>query len=142
MDDLPASSESHDSPAPSRNVRVDKWLWASRFFKTRALAIQAVENGKVLINGERVKPARSVHVGDMLSVRRGPYTTVVIVKGLSLRRGPASEAQLLFEETPESISARAEIAERLRAEPRPTFGERPTKRVRRQFDRFSGGGYK
>ncbi len=121
------------------NVRVDKWLWAARFYKTRALAIQAVDTGKVLINGDRVKPAKNLHVGDKLNIRRGPYVSVVTVKALSLRRGPAAEAQNLFEETPESIVARQEVAERMAAQPEPTFGGRPTKRSRRQISRLHHG---
>jgi ribosome-associated heat shock protein Hsp15 len=119
------------------HVRVDKWLWAARFYKTRALAIQAVESGKVLINGERVKPARAVHEGNTLSIRRGPYISVVVVRALSLRRGPATQAQLLYEETPESIAARQEVATRLAAHPEMDLKGRPTKRARRQITRFT-----
>lgn len=128
-------------PEPRRetpNVRLDKWLWAARFFKTRALAIQAVETGKVLLRGERVKPAKNVHVGDLLQIRRGPYLTVVVVKMLSLRRGPAAEANLLYEETADSIAAREIVAERLAAEGRSDLRGRPTKRARRQIGRFTG----
>ena len=121
----------------AQNVRVDKWLWAARFFKTRALAIQGVESGKVLLNGERVKPAKNVNVGDTLTIRRGPYISTVIVKALSLRRGPAVEAQNLFEETPESITARQEVAERISQEPGQGFNQgRPTKKDRRDLDQF------
>ena len=127
--------DQHDREA--QNVRVDKWLWAARFFKTRALAIQGVESGKVLLNGERVKPAKNVNVGDTLTIRRGPYISTVIVKALSLRRGPAVEAQNLFQETPESIAARQEVAERISQEPSNDFAQgRPTKRDRRDLDRF------
>ena len=128
-----------DTPRDTHNVRVDKWLWAARFFKTRALAIQAVDTGKVLVNGARVKPAKNVHAGDALSIRRGPYVSTVMVKALSPRRGPASEANHLFEETPESIAARQEIAERLAAQPEADFKGRPTKRVRRQITKFTDG---
>ncbi|MBA2690307.1 MAG: hypothetical protein H0U63_05860 [Burkholderiales bacterium] len=121
------------------NVRIDKWLWAARFFKTRALAIQAVDTGKVLVNGERVKPAKNVHVGDTFSIRRGPYLSVIVVKALSLRRGPAAEAQNLFEETPQSIAARQETAQRLASQPPPGIGGRPTKRARRLISRFTSG---
>ena len=125
-----------DSDGDNHNVRVDKWLWAARFFKTRALAIQGVDTGKVLVNGDRVKPAKNVHVGDTLTIRRGPYVSTVVVKALSLRRGPAADAQNLFEETPESIAARQETADRLSREPQRDFLGRPTKRARRQTDRF------
>ena len=121
------------------HVRIDKWLWAARFFKTRALAIQAVELGKVLINADRVKPARAVHEGDVLTIRRGPYTTTLVVRALSLRRGPASQAQLLYEESPQSVAARHEVAERLAMQPQPDLRGRPTKRARRQITRFTGG---
>ena len=119
------------------NVRIDKWLWAARFFKTRALAIQGVDIGKVLVNGERVKPAKNVHVGDILTVRRGPYVSIIVVKALSLRRGPAAEAQNLFEETSESIAGRQATADRLAREPQQDMHGRPTKRARRQINRFT-----
>src|SRR5574340_295217 len=96
-------------------VRLDKWLWAARFFKTRSLASQAVDGGKVHCNGERVKPARAVRAGDELRIRQGPYEITVLVRALSERRGPASEAALLYEETPESVAARAALKEQLRA---------------------------
>ena len=139
MEPFNAFETGPDSARDNHNFRVDKWLWAARFFKTRALAIQAVDTGKVLINGIRVKPAKNVHVGDSLSIRRGPYVSTVLVKALSLRRGPASEAGFLFEETPESIVARQEVADRLAAQPQPDFKGRPTKRVRRQISKFNGG---
>ncbi len=121
----------------AQSVRVDKWLWAARFFKTRALAIQGVESGKVLLNGERVKPAKNVNVGDTLTIRRGPYISTIIVKALSLRRGPAVEAQNLFAETPESIASRQETSERLSHEPSHDFTHgRPTKKDRRDLDQF------
>jgi ribosome-associated heat shock protein Hsp15 len=128
-----------ESVVESLHVRIDKWLWAARFYKTRALAIQAVEQGKVLINAERVKPARAVREGDTLSIRRGPYTTIIVVRTLSLRRGPAVQAQLLYEETPQSIAARQELAERLAMQPQADLGGRPTKRARRQITRFTDG---
>jgi ribosome-associated heat shock protein Hsp15 len=134
---IPPFHPENQTDREAQNVRVDKWLWAARFFKTRALAIQGVESGKVLLNGERVKPAKNVNVGDTLTIRRGPYISTVIVKALSLRRGPAVEAQNLFEETPESITARQEVAERLSQEPSHGFAEgRPTKKDRRDLDRF------
>ena len=139
MEPFNAFETGPDSARDNHNFRVDKWLWAARFFKTRALAIQAVDTGKVLINGIRVKPAKNVHVGDSLSIRRGPYVSTVLVKALSLRRGPASEAGFLFEETPESIAARQEVADRLAAQPQPDVKGRPTKRVRRQISKFNGG---
>jgi ribosome-associated heat shock protein Hsp15 len=139
MDQFSPFDSGAESGRENHNVRIDKWLWAARFFKTRALAIQGVDTGKVLINGDRVKPAKNVHVGDTLTIRRGPYTSTVVVKALSLRRGPAAEAQNLFEETPESIAARQEIAEHLAREPQQDFRGRPTKRARRHITRFTEG---
>jgi ribosome-associated heat shock protein Hsp15 len=120
-------------------VRIDKWLWAARFFKTRSLATQAVDGGKVHCNGDRVKPARMLQVGDRLRVRQGPFEMDIAVLGLSERRGPASEAVLLYQETPDSISARAALKEQLRAEPVFEGKGRPTKRDRRHIIRFTQG---
>jgi len=120
-------------------VRIDKWLWAARFFKTRSLAAEAVAAGKVEVNEERVKPAKLVQLGDSVSVRLGPYLHVVHVRGLSERRGPASVAATLYEETAESAAARARLAEQLRLAPAAFVYEekgRPTKRDRREIDRF------
>ena len=120
-------------------VRLDKWLWAARFYKTRSLAADAIEGGKVELNGERVKRAKNVQLGDEVSVRVGPYEHVVVVRGLSERRGPASVAQTLYEETPESGAARATLAEQLRmAPPAFVFEERgrPTKKDRRDLSRL------
>ena len=90
----------------SEGVRIDKWLWAARFFKTRSIASQAVSGGKVHLNGGRVKPARTVREGDELVISKGPYTFRVTVLGLSSRRGPATAARLLYEEAPESVLER------------------------------------
>lgn len=124
------------------NIRIDKWLWAARFWKTRSLAADAVAGGKVKLNGERVKAAKSVRVGDELSIRVGPYEYVVHVLGLSGRRGPAAEAALLYEETAQSKTARDELAARLSADRTHDAHEkgRPTKRARRQIIRFTRGG--
>lgn len=128
------------SPAPAEaKVRIDKWLWAARFFKTRSLASQAVDGGKVHCNGERIKPARAVHMGDKLSIRQGAFEVMVVVRALSERRGPASEAVLLYEETPESVAQRAVLKEQLRAEPTFEHKGRPTKRDRRHIIRFTEG---
>lgn len=122
------------------SVRVDKWLWAARFFKTRALATEAVAGGKVEVNGERVKPARPVKPGDTISVRLGPYVHDAVVRGLSDKRGPASVAQGLYEETAASREAREKLAWQLRhAAPVIEAGEgRPTKRDRRDLERMRG----
>ena len=99
-----------------RHIRIDKWLWAARFFKTRSLAAEAVAGGKVKVNGERVKPAKAIRLDDELSIRVGPYEHVVRVLGLSGRRGPAQEAALLYAESAQSKAAREALATRLAAE--------------------------
>ena len=127
-----------EAPGAGR-VRADKWLWAARFFKTRSLAVEAIEGGKILVAGERVKPAKLVQAGDVVSVRLGPYEHVVTVRAVSERRGPASVAATLYEETPASRAAREKLAEQLRMAPAAFVFEdkgRPTKRDRRELDRF------
>jgi ribosome-associated heat shock protein Hsp15 len=127
-----------DSPAPDR-VRLDKWLWAARFFKTRALAVEAIEGGKVKVNDDRVKRAKQIQAGDRIEIRLGPYLHVVEVRGLSERRGPASEAVKLYAETPESVAERERVAFQLKAAHVlfvPETNERPTKRDRRRLERF------
>ena len=128
---------------PGAAVRLDKWLWAARFFKTRSLATEAVEAGRVRFHGDRPKPSRPVRVGDTLEVRCEGGIFQVAVIGLADRRGPASLAQALYREDPDSRSVREELAARRRAEAliRPWKG-RPTKRERRalvKFTRVSGG---
>jgi ribosome-associated heat shock protein Hsp15 len=120
-------------------VRIDKWLWAARFFKTRSLAADAIGGGKVSANGDGVKPAKMVQVGDEIRIRLGPYEHAVIVRGLSERRGPASVAQTLYEETAASLATREKLAEQLRMAPAGFVFEdkgRPTKRDRRDIERF------
>lgn len=122
------------------SVRLDKWLWAARFFKSRSLAAEAAQGGKIHIGGNRAKPARAVRVGEQLSIRRGPYEWVVTVKGLAERRGPAKEAALLYEESAESVQKREAAHAELQAEG-PVFlrpGGRPTKRDRRDLERLKG----
>src|SRR3569832_2561853 len=122
-------------------LRLDKWLWAARFFKTRALAAEAINGGKVWLNGARTKPAHAVRVGDELQIRKSPRESfVVIVQALARARGPAKVAGLLYEETPESRALREQLAEqhRLVAASAPQSGERPTKRHRRFIVRFTG----
>ena len=121
-------------------VRVDKWLWAARFFKTRSMAAQAVSGGKVHLNGARIKPARIVQKGDELRIRRGEVEFVVIVQDIADRRGPAREAQLLYEETEASIRLREETREQKRLEAAGRmYGpvKRPDKRARRQIRSFT-----
>lgn len=122
-------------------VRVDKWLWAARFFKTRSLATQAIESGKVRVEGESVKPAKEVRAGQTLEVRTPGGQFTVQIKLVSDHRGNAAAAQLLYEETPESRKAREEEALRRKhfAEPAETIYARPTKRDRRDLERFRGG---
>lgn len=119
-------------------IRLDKWLWATRFFKTRALAAEAVAGGKVQLNGARAKPGRVVRIGDEVKVRRGPYEWVVIVRGLGKQRGPAPEAQLQYEETDASQRAREAMALEIRAQGFHGFRPegRPTKKARREILRF------
>ena len=117
--------------------RIDKWLWAARFYKTRSLACDEVTKHRVQINGQDVKPAREVKVGDTLTIRQGNITKTVQVKGISAALGPAPVAQQLYEETAESIALRAKQAEqnRLAFEPAHSIEHgRPTKRDRRQIE--------
>ena len=120
-------------------VRIDKWLWAARFFKTRSLATDAVSGGKIRLNGAPTKPARDVKIGDRLDVFNGDTRWEVVIQALSEKRGPASEARLLYAETSESITAReAEQSRRkFEHEPAAEIHGRPTKRDRRQLNRFS-----
>lgn len=127
----------------AERVRIDKWLWAARFFKTRSVAAEAVTGGKVHLNGEGIKPAKPVKPGDVLRIRKGPFEYEVTVQKLAERRGSATLAQELYVESEASKQARAELAEKLRLAreaapaPIPKYAKgRPTKRDRRQFDRF------
>ena len=128
--------------AQDEPIRIDKWLWAARFFKTRALAAEAVGGGKVEINGERAKPSRIVRAGDKLCVRRVPYEWIVVVKDVSRLRGPAPQAQSLYDETEESTQQRQAIAAQLKLERPAEFDApgRPTKRDRRAISRFTKRG--
>ena len=123
----------------SGRLRIDKWLWAARFFKTRSLAADAVESGKVLINGACVKPAKAVATGDRLEIRIGQYRYDVEVLALSGKRGPSPEARKLYRETDESRAQREALAAQLKAMPQPAFKGRPTKRDRREIERFWQG---
>jgi ribosome-associated heat shock protein Hsp15 len=129
-----------DAKTDQEKLRIDKWLWAARFFKTRSLAADAVECGKVLVNGTRVKPAKSLATSDTLTIRLGPYQHVIKVLALSNKRGPAAEAQKLYQETEESRLRREALALALKAQPEPTAHEgRPTKRDRREIEKFKSG---
>ncbi|MFA5529546.1 MAG: S4 domain-containing protein [Thiohalomonadaceae bacterium] len=126
----------------SDKVRLDKWLWAARFYKTRALASDAINAGHVDVDGARAKPARPMKPDDEITIRKGTQVFVVRVRALSERRGPASEAQLLYEETAESRRRREEAAEqhRLGALLAPAPERRPDKRDRRRLMRFTRDG--
>ncbi|HET7548799.1 MAG TPA: S4 domain-containing protein [Usitatibacter sp.] len=121
-------------------MRIDKWLWAARFFKTRSLAVQAIEAGHVSLNGERAKAAKALKRGDEVVVRRPPFEHHVIVKALAERRGPASEAALLYEETAESRARRTMLAAEMKALPAPRFKGRPTKKTRRDYEEWLRSG--
>lgn len=121
-------------------MRIDKWLWAARFFKTRGLAQKAIEAGRVKLNHERVKPSQELKVGHALSIRNGEYEWAIRVLALSDKRGPAEQARKLYEESPESIAERRRLQDlrRLSPEPALTIKGRPTKRDRRKLDEFLG----
>jgi ribosome-associated heat shock protein Hsp15 len=130
---------SEDAPA----VRIDKWLWAARLAKTRPIAAEAVKGGHVAVNGRRVPPGRRVAAGDRVELTIGGVPRVVIVRGIAERRGPASVAATLYEETPESVAERERLAEQrriaarldpFRGLPGAPGGPRPTKRERRRLD--------
>ena len=122
-------------------LRLDKWLWAARFFKTRSSAIKAVNGGKVQLAGQRVKPARQVQIGDELRIRRGPFEYVVTVLSLNDKRRPAPEARFLYEESEQSIAHREQLRFQRAAEragrPGPRSEGRPNKKQRRQIARFT-----
>lgn len=120
----------------AERVRLDKWLWAARFFKTRSLAVDEIAKGRVHVNDLSAKASREVHVGDRIELRQGPVERTVVVLGVSEQRGPAPAAQLLYEETAESVARREKAASehRLGAEPALAIEQgRPTKRDRRQL---------
>lgn len=121
-------------------IRIDKWLWAARFFKTRSLAASAVNGGKVHVNGHRVKPSRPISINDKLEITRGQFQTVVSVIAISEKRGPAKEAQMLYEETQESIEERelkSQQRKLLKASMPRTKGK-PDKHQRRKIRKVSG----
>jgi ribosome-associated heat shock protein Hsp15 len=128
------------SASDPERVRLDRWLWAARFFKTRSLAARAVDGGRAEVNGEPARRSRAVRVGDRIAVRIGPYRYDLEVLGVADRRGPAAAAAALYRETTASRAARQEHAERLRLAA-PIFHEgagRPTKKQRREIDRWRG----
>ena len=119
-------------------TRLDKWLWAARFYKTRQLAAEAINGGHVHLNGQRIKPARAVQLEDKLTIHKTPFTFEITVEGLSSRRGPAKEAQQLYSESDASMKTREELAEqrKLNAAQYPHTERRPDKRDRRRIIRF------
>ena len=122
-------------------LRIDKWLWAARFYKTRSLAVEEIDKGRVRINDQEVKPSREVKAGDTVALRQGPVVRTLIVRGISSQRGSAPVAQQLYEETAESLMLRAQAAEqrRLHSEPASSLEHgRPTKRDRRSLDKAHG----
>lgn len=124
--------------APLPELRVDKWLWAARFFKTRGLAAQAVNGGKIEINGSRAKASHIVRAGDELTIRRGPYEWTVTVQDLSKLRGPAAQAQALYQESEESIRRRETAAAQIKLQQRQfDLPGRPSKKQRRAMERFT-----
>jgi ribosome-associated heat shock protein Hsp15 len=126
----------------AERVRIDRWVWAARFVKSRSLAAEAVKGGRVQVNGARVKPSREIAPGDRLEITIGQVRRVVVVRGTTERRGPASEAALLYAETPESLAER-ELQATERRDSRPPgadLGARPTKRDRRRIDAAGGRG--
>jgi len=129
------------TPQPVDSVRLDRWLWAARFFKTRGLAAGAISGGKVQVNGTRAKPGKQIHLGDELRVRIGPYDWLLTVRALSNRRGSARDAQLLYEESIEGRAARERLAEQHKMAPAPAYtGKgRPTKKERRELRRLEEG---
>jgi ribosome-associated heat shock protein Hsp15 len=121
-------------------MRIDKWLWAARFYKTRSLARQAIEHGRVKLDGQRVKPAHEVRPGDRIALRIGEFDWLLTVRSLSMQRGPAPVAQQLYEEDPDSHARRQQRVQdrKLNAAPGAGTKGRPTKRDRRQIHRMTG----
>ena len=119
-------------------MRLDKWLWAARFYKTRSLATEEIDKGRISVNAQQAKPSRDLRIGDTVVMRQGPVQRTIVVMGLSMVRGPAPQAQALYEETADSIQDRTRAAEarRLAAEPALSIEQgRPTKRDRRDIER-------
>jgi ribosome-associated heat shock protein Hsp15 len=129
-----------EGTSPPEGVRLDKWLWAARFYKTRALAVEAIGGGKVQVNGARAKRAKLIHAADRIRVRKGPYEYQVTVLVPGSHRGSAKDAALLYEESEESRLARERLGEqhRVAARASPATKGRPTKKERRNIDRLKG----
>lgn len=138
---MPTDFPTRTPPDTRAEMRLDRWLWAARFFKTRGIAADAVSGGLVHLNGARVKPAKATRVGDTVAVQRGELTTTVVVRALAEQRRPAPEAALLHEETPDSRRAREDHLARRRAEAATRLERlgRPTKQARRESIRLRRG---
>lgn len=128
------------STGEDRDVRLDKWLWAARFFKTRSLAAEAIDGGKVDVNDERAKRSRAIRAGDRIRIRQPPFVREIQVRALSDQRGPAAVATALYVETPDSQRAREALALQLKALGSPAFRDRgkPGKKDRRNINRLRG----
>ena len=119
-------------------LRIDKWLWAARFYKTRSLASEEIDKGRVRVNDVEIKPAKEVKLGDTVTLRQGPATRTLVVRGINDKRGGAPQAQLMYEETEASLNLRAQLSEQRRLEPASSLEHgRPTKRDRRSIDKVS-----
>jgi len=139
---VPRSSPGIETgPAATEPVRVDKWLWAARFFKTRGLAAEAIAGGRVQVNGARAKHAKTIRPGDQIRLRLGPFEHLLTVLALSVHRGPATQAALLYQEDPEGKARRLHLAEQHRLAAHAfTYGEgKPSKKDRREMLRFKRG---
>ena len=121
-------------------IRLDKWLWAARFFKTRSLASQAIDLGRVRVGGERIKPAREARIGETLDLQIGDHAVQVVIRALSAQRGPATAARELYRETADSLVRRQRREEQRAAEPAHSIKGRPTKRDRRELGKIGRGG--
>ena len=122
--------------APAASARADTWLWSARFFRTRQIAIDAINAGRVWVNNERIKPAKSIRVSDAIVIRKPPYEWRVVVSALGEKRTAAKIASTLYLETPASIAARETLRAELKELPPPVFPGRPTKKDRRVIDKF------
>lgn len=128
-----------DAVQPGGKTRLDKWLWAARFYKTRSAATEAVQGGKVEVNGERPKPARTIQPGDEIRIRVGPFEHILHVTALADRRGSAAQAAMLYNETADSLAARERHAEQLRLAPNLDFERgKPSKKDRRALGKLRG----
>jgi len=136
---VPSDNTAKNNSATRESIRIDKWLWAARFYKTRSLASDAVKSGKICIDGEKIKPSKEITLNTTLSIKKTPYNKEVVVLGISHRRGPASVAATLYEETLISLQNQQRLEQIRQSQPalRPSGQGRPTKRERRQIIAFT-----